>query len=104
MIKEGALENPRPPAIFGLHTAGSDVGQIEYHSGPAMASVGPIRNNYPRQNSHGAQPQDGIDAMVVAAEASPHCRLSAAGDSPARTAGYHYRHDQRRRPQQHHCG
>src|SRR6185436_20224557 len=39
MIKEGALENPRPSAIFGLHTMPSiEAGQIAYHSGPAMAS------------------------------------------------------------------
>src|ERR1044072_7735438 len=39
MIKEGALENPRPQAIFGLHTNPLiDAGQIAYHSGPAMAS------------------------------------------------------------------
>src|ERR1044071_7736715 len=39
MIKEGALENPRPVAIFGLHTMPTiEAGQIAYHSGPAMAS------------------------------------------------------------------
>src|ERR687895_358664 len=39
MIKEGALESPRPQAIFGLHTLPSiEAGQIAYHSGPAMAS------------------------------------------------------------------
>src|SRR5687768_5233346 len=39
MIKEGALESPRPAAIFGLHTnPGVEAGQIGYMSGPAMAS------------------------------------------------------------------
>ncbi|HKP13805.1 MAG TPA: amidohydrolase, partial [Blastocatellia bacterium] len=39
MIKEGALENPRPAAIFGLHTNPLiEAGQVAYHSGPAMAS------------------------------------------------------------------
>ncbi|MFY9609401.1 MAG: amidohydrolase [Blastocatellia bacterium] len=68
MIKEGALENPRPQAIFGLHTAGSDVGQIEYHSGPAMASADRFAITIRGKKSHGAQPQGGIDAVVVAAE------------------------------------
>jgi amidohydrolase len=68
MIKEGALENPRPSAIFGLHTAGSDVGQIEYHSGPAMASADRFAIMIRGKKSHGAQPQGGIDAVVIAAE------------------------------------
>jgi amidohydrolase len=68
MIKEGALENPRPSAIFGLHTASSDVGQIEYHSGPAMASADRFAITIRGKKSHGAQPQGGIDAVVVAAE------------------------------------
>lgn len=68
MIREGALENPRPQAIFGLHTIGSDVGQIEYHSGPAMASADRFAITIRGKKSHGAQPQAGIDAVVVAAE------------------------------------
>ena len=68
MIKEGALDNPRPSAIFGLHTAGSDVGQIEYHSGPAMASSDRFTITVRGKKSHGAQPQLGVDAVIVAAE------------------------------------
>ncbi|HYV06993.1 MAG TPA: amidohydrolase [Blastocatellia bacterium] len=68
MIKEGALENPRPSAIFGLHTSSSDAGQIEYHSGPAMASADRFAITIRGKKAHGAQPQGGIDAVVVAAE------------------------------------
>ncbi|MEK6286526.1 MAG: amidohydrolase [Acidobacteriota bacterium] len=68
MIKEGALENPRPQAIFGLHTAGFEVGQIGYHSGPAMASSDRFTITIRGKRSHGAQPQLGVDAVVVAAE------------------------------------
>jgi len=68
MIKEGALENPRPSVIFGLHTTGADVGQIEYHSGPAMASSDRILITIRGKKSHGAQPHMGIDAIVVASE------------------------------------
>lgn len=68
MIKEGALENPRPQAIFGLHTAGFEVGQIGYHSGPAMASSDRFTITIRGKKSHGAQPQLGVDAIVVAAE------------------------------------
>jgi amidohydrolase len=68
MIKEGALENPRPSAIFGLHTGAFEVGQIAYHSGPAMASSDRFTITIRGKKSHGAQPQGGIDAIVVAAE------------------------------------
>src|SRR5262249_31320068 len=40
MIKEGALDNPRPSAIFGLHVMPNlEVGTVGYNSGPAMASA-----------------------------------------------------------------
>jgi amidohydrolase len=68
MIKQGALENPRPQAIFGLHTAGIEVGQIGYHSGPAMASSDRFTITVRGKKSHGAVPQGGVDAIVVAAE------------------------------------
>ncbi|MFY9553840.1 MAG: amidohydrolase [Blastocatellia bacterium] len=69
MIKEGALENPRPAAIFGLHTMPSiEAGQIAYHSGPAMASSDRFTITIRGKKSHGAQPQLGVDAVIVAAE------------------------------------
>src|SRR6185436_14059985 len=40
MIKEGALDNPRPLAIFGLHTTPElEAGQIAYRAGAAQASL-----------------------------------------------------------------
>jgi amidohydrolase len=69
MIKEGAMDNPRPVAIFGLHTLPSiEAGQIAYQSGPAMASSDRFYITVHGKSSHGAQPQAGIDAIVVAAE------------------------------------
>jgi len=69
MIKEGALDNPRPQAIFGLHTEPNvQAGQIGYHSGPAMASSDTFSITIRGKGAHGAQPQMGVDAVVVAAE------------------------------------
>jgi amidohydrolase len=69
MIKEGALENPRPQAIFGLHTEPNlQAGQIGYHSGPAMASADTFYITVKGKSSHGAQPQLGVDAVVVASQ------------------------------------
>lgn len=70
MIKEGALQNPRPSAIFGLHVMPNiEVGQIGYNSGPAMASSDRFSITLRGRKVHGAYPHDGIDTVVVAAEA-----------------------------------
>ncbi|HYY55984.1 MAG TPA: amidohydrolase, partial [Pyrinomonadaceae bacterium] len=69
MLKEGAFENPRPQAIFGLHTEPNlQAGQIGYHSGPAMASSDTFYITVRGKSSHGAQPQMGVDSVVVAAQ------------------------------------
>ncbi|MFN2480236.1 MAG: M20 family metallopeptidase [Pyrinomonadaceae bacterium] len=69
MIKEGALDNPRPRAIFGLHTEPNvQAGQIGYHSGPAMASSDTFSIVVRGKGSHGAQPQLGVDSVVVASQ------------------------------------
>jgi amidohydrolase len=69
MIKEGVLENPRPTAIFGLHTEPNlQAGQIGYHSGPAMASSDTFQIIIRGKSAHGAQPQNGVDAVVVASQ------------------------------------
>ena len=70
LIKEGALENPRPQAIFALHTnPAQEVGTIGYHVGPAMASSDTFSITIHGKSAHGAQPQNGVDAVVVASQA-----------------------------------
>ena len=70
MVREGALENPRPLAIFGLHTNPKlETGQIGYHTGPAMASSDRFNITIRGKRAHGAQPHLGVDPVVVAAEA-----------------------------------
>jgi amidohydrolase len=69
MIKQGALENPRPEAIFGLHVAADvPVGQVGYCPGAALASADHFVITIRGKMSHGAWPQEGVDAVVVAAE------------------------------------
>ena len=69
MIKEGALDNPRPLAIFGLHTTPElEAGQIACRAGAAQASLDTftivIRGTVP----YSATPHRGVDTIVVAAE------------------------------------
>ncbi|MBI3950762.1 MAG: amidohydrolase, partial [Acidobacteria bacterium] len=70
MIKEGALENPRPSAIFGLHVMPQfEVGNIAYNTGPTMASSDQFVITIRGKKVHGAYPHEGVDAVVVAAHA-----------------------------------
>jgi amidohydrolase len=69
MIQEGALENPRPSAIFGLHVMPNiEVGQVGYNLGGAMASSDRFDITIRGKKVHGAYPHDGVDAVVIAAE------------------------------------
>lgn len=69
MIKEGALENPKPLAIFGFHTSPElDAGTIGYRSGPAQASADGFSITIRGKMAHAAAPHKGIDTIVIAAE------------------------------------
>jgi amidohydrolase len=69
MIEEGALDNPRPLAIFGLHTTSElDAGKIGYRAGPAQASADGFVITVRGKMAHAADPEKGVDSIVVAAE------------------------------------
>ncbi|MDZ7413125.1 MAG: amidohydrolase, partial [candidate division KSB1 bacterium] len=68
MIAEGALENPRPSAIFGLHVFPFPAGSIAYCPGPAMAAVDELRITVKGRQTHGASPWRGVDPVVVSAQ------------------------------------
>ena len=69
MVKEGALANPRPQAIFGLHVMPNvEVGKVSFNSGATMASSDRFTIHIRGKKVHGAYPHEGIDAIAVAAE------------------------------------
>jgi amidohydrolase len=69
MIKEGALENPKPLAIFGFHASPElEAGTIGYRSGPAQASADGFTITIRGKMSHAAVPEKGIDTIVIAAD------------------------------------
>ncbi|MBK9360020.1 MAG: amidohydrolase [Rubrivivax sp.] len=69
MVAEGALENPTPRAIFGLHvTSRQNVGHIGYRPGPAMASSDKLKITVHGRQTHGAAPWMGVDPIVTAAQ------------------------------------
>src|SRR3989449_4110995 len=55
MIKQGAFENPKPDAVFGLHVMGiaGNVGQLTYRSGGTMASADLLRITIKGKQTHG---------------------------------------------------
>jgi len=70
MIEEGALENPRPQVIFGLHVMSTiEVGLVGYNSGPALAASDRFVLTIRGKQVHAAYPQDGIDPVVAASQA-----------------------------------
>ena len=69
MIREGALQQPTPQAIFGLHvTSRLPVGVIGYRPGPTMASSDRLRITVQGKQTHGAAPWLGVDPIVTSAQ------------------------------------
>jgi amidohydrolase len=69
MIKEGAMDNPRPEAIFGLHvTSIHEVGQIAYRPGATLAAADVLRITVQGRQTHGSAPWGGVDPIVVASQ------------------------------------
>jgi len=67
MICEGALEKPHVEAMFGLHMSGRlPIGQIGIQSKIVCASSRQIEIEIQGVSAHGATPESGIDAIVVA--------------------------------------
>lgn len=69
MIKEGALDNPKVDAVFGLHiAAGIPVGEIRYKSGSFMASSDWFTIKVKGKGAHGSAPWMGVDPIVASAQ------------------------------------
>jgi len=69
MIREGALDNPKPEVIFGLHVSPNySIGTIAYRSGPTMANQDNVRIVVRGRQTHGASPWGGTDPIVIAAQ------------------------------------
>jgi len=69
MVKEGVMENPKVDVIFGLHMdAQLEVGKIAYHPGGTMAGTGDFKITVKGKPSHGANPWQSIDPVVVSAQ------------------------------------
>ena len=69
MIEQGALQDPVPQAIFGLHvTSRLPVGVVGWRPGPVMASADNLKITVHGRQTHGAMPWFGVDPIVTAAQ------------------------------------
>ncbi|TGE09625.1 amidohydrolase [Hymenobacter fodinae] len=69
MVKEGALENPKVDAIFGVHiNAQTEVGTLKYRPGGEMASSDVFSIKVKGKSAHGAYPWLAVDPVVTAAQ------------------------------------
>jgi hippurate hydrolase len=67
MIEDGALENPRPDAILGLHVQPSmETGKLGFRAGKYMASADEIYITIKGKGGHAAQPHLTTDTILVA--------------------------------------
>ncbi|HVI48522.1 MAG TPA: M20 family metallopeptidase [Chitinophaga sp.] len=69
MIEEGALENPRPDVILGMHVQPPiEAGKLGFRAGKYMASADEIYITIKGKGGHAAQPHLTVDTILVASQ------------------------------------
>lgn len=68
MLADGAFDDPRPDAVFGLHVFPAPVGTIMYREGGMLASSDGLRIVVRGTQTHGAMPWGGVDPIVTSAQ------------------------------------
>ena len=69
MIKDGALQGPRPDVALGLHIFNQlPLGQVAAGEGPVMAAAERFHCIVTGRGGHGATPHQTVDTVVVAAQ------------------------------------
>lgn len=69
IVESGVLQQHHVTSVIGLHLFPSlPYGKIGSKNGPLMAQNGELRVTIHGTSAHGAQPQSGVDAIVIAAQ------------------------------------
>ena len=69
MIKEGALDQPKVQAVYGLHMDPTlEIGEVGWSIGPIYASSDRFVIEVQGKKTHGAYPHTGLEPVPVAAE------------------------------------
>lgn len=68
MVEDGLWDRaPRPEVVLGQHVSPGKAGTVALTKGPAMAMADSLKVTVHGRQTHGAQPQQGIDPVVAAA-------------------------------------
>ncbi|MGQ9689467.1 MAG: M20 metallopeptidase family protein [Desulfobaccales bacterium] len=85
MVAAGALEDPPVEAILGLHVAPTlEVGHIRYGRDLVMAGSDHLVITITGRSAHGATPHQGLDAILVSAQALTQIKTFLPQESDAR--------------------
>jgi amidohydrolase len=68
MVREGALDDPPVSAVFGFHVWPETLGLVLVAPGNVTAAADSFTITVKGRSAHGARPQEGLDAVVIAAE------------------------------------
>ncbi len=68
MIRDGAMDDPKVDAIFGLHVWPGPAGNITYRAGPSMAASNTFRITVLGRQTHGSAPWGGVDPVVIGSQ------------------------------------
>lgn len=68
MVEQGALADPKPDAVFGLHvSSGAPVGVVLYRPGATMSGSDTFKILVKGRQTHGALPWNGVDPITIGA-------------------------------------
>lgn len=85
MVKEGALADPRPDAVFGIHVWPGKAGSLSWRPKGFMAEAHQVEISLTGRQTHGAAPWSGIDIISQAATTIHELnRLTARTQDPTR--------------------
>src|SRR4029078_7776046 len=68
MLRDGALNDPKPRAGCGLHVFPYRTGGVVYRTGALMAAGGSLKIVVRGTQTHGAMPWKGVDPVVVSSQ------------------------------------
>jgi amidohydrolase len=68
MLADGAFDDPKVEAVFGLHVGPGKLGEITYRPGPTMAAENSYSIIVHGRQTHGARPWSGVDPIVVSSQ------------------------------------
>jgi amidohydrolase len=68
MLDAGALSDPEPTMVFGMHVGPGPKGAVGYRAGNELAASALLKIVITGQQAHGSMPWMGVDPMPVAAD------------------------------------